>query len=479
MFDTLIYQLEQETDHSRQLALLAQLEEALQREKASRRRLLISLLYHRNWYVRQEAAFLVDRYGVPLNVRERFQFAYALRNFAYLRRRMEEGDTTARQLLFSACSDAAPRFRTSVLAYLQLEDCQTPEEEAWLHYAAGDYLTLTELGSHTDYYHAVVSVLQHGLHQPENPLYHRRQCAFCLEQLRAMEDASQTIQRILKEHPPQKDEQTDGDPDALPPPELSPIQQLLHALRQQGIYVDGQRIFPEIEIGTATGRITYRKPPLQTWSADQRYRRIMPPPGHTILRFDYVTIEPGILLHFLLERFLISSEDIPSGDIYLAVDPTHREAGKKWLNAVINGGGYRYAQNLNPFQEKLWRAIREFRVEVMNQVEATGFIELPGGKRLPLPEGNTNRGGRIVNRFVQGTASEVFNRAVCAIYQQFVRLMLPAQVYFLIFDELWVTCPPEEAEQVRQICRTEMENAGREIGLLVELRVREKREEGT
>ncbi len=478
MFDRIIYQIEQTTEHEQQLALLAELEQALMEEDASRRRLVKSLLYHRNWYIRREAAFLVDRFGIPLNAREQLQFAYALQNFTFLRKRMEEGDADARQLLFSACGDAAPRFRTRVLAYLRLEDCRTPREEVWLHYAAGDYVTLMELGSASDYREAVISVLQHGLHQPDNPTYHRKQCAFALEQIRAMDNAREAIEEILADDSRRAADFSGEEQTPLPPPSLNPLEQMLHALRQQGVYVDGRRLFPEVQVGTVTGRITYKNPPLQTWSKEERQQRIQPFPGEVLLQFDYQCIEPRILLHFLLQRFLISTEDIPEGDIYLAISPSNRGAGKEWLNAVINGGGYRYHQNLNPLQQRLWEAIRELRVEFTEEAEREGAVVIPGGRRIPLPEGERNRSGRIMNRYIQGTASEVLNTAAIQLYLQFVQEMLPARVYFLLFDEIWVSCAPEVQATVSQMCRQEMERAGQELGLLVPLLVHEKKEEG-
>jgi len=471
MFDKIIYELELAREERERLELLGRLEEALRHNREpEKNRLVKSLLYHRNWYVRREAAFLIDRFGVSLTETERLQYAYALQNFSFLKKRMEEGDREARRLLFAACQDAAPRIRARVLAFLRAEDCHNTEEEVLLHYAASDYLTLMELGTMPDYREPVIRVLEQGMRQKENPVYHRKQCVFCLEQLKAMDDAHSVIREILTETEPAV-----GDPrlpEQTPPPVLSPLEQLLQALRLQGIYLDGRRVYPDIRVGTVTGRIIYKNPPLQIMDKTERLHRISPSPGKVLLRFDYVCMEPNILLHYLLERFLINTEDIPEDDIYLSVNPSDRKAGKRWLNAVINGGGHRYARQLNPFQQKLWNAIRELRIELVQEGGKESAVKTLGGREIRLSVGVRNYSGKLMNRLIQGSASDVFNRAVTRLYLRFTEEMREARVYFLLFDEVWVECPEDQTETVRKICEQILRETPGEMGLLLPLPVK-------
>ncbi len=323
--------------------ILAQLETALmQPHDPEERRYIKTLLYHTDWYIRREAALLIDRFGVPLNEREQWQFAYALQNFALLYQ--HRNNPQVRQLLFTACTDAHPRVRSKAAGYLTLDDCQNPEEEAAFLYATGDYLSLIELGCSPEGREPVIRLLKNALQQKDNPNYHRRQCAYCLEQLEAIEDAQEQIAAILSSN----DSLESTPPLEMPPPQLPPLEQLIYTLRHQGIWLDGQRIFPEIQVGTITGRITYKNPPLQTIPAENRRRRLFPPQGG-LLCLDYQSIEPTIFLHYLVNRFYMGLDAVPDSDLYLAINPGDRSAAKRWFNTIINGGSGGALQNLPLF----------------------------------------------------------------------------------------------------------------------------------
>ncbi|RMG65559.1 MAG: hypothetical protein D6715_08360, partial [Calditrichaeota bacterium] len=260
----LIYRIETTESHHTRLALLQQLEAFLeQRPDARQVRTVKSLLYHQDWYIRREVAFLVDRYGIPLSAEEQYQYQFALQQFAALQQKAR-GDPVARKTLFAGCLDPAPRIRQRIALHLRAEDFRTVKEEVLLHYAAGDYRTLVELGCEVDYGPAVREVLGIGLEQKANPLYHRKQCAFCLEQLNALEDASRTIAGLLEDHSEGALSPGDG---PVSPPELlpdDPLQKLIYRLERAGLLVDGRRIYPKIQIGSVTGRISYRDPAVQT-----------------------------------------------------------------------------------------------------------------------------------------------------------------------------------------------------------------------
>ncbi len=462
----LLLQLEQEKSHANRLQLLAELEERLEQQSNPQdRKHIKALLYHRDWYIRREAAFLIDRLGVALDDDERFQFAYALQNFPYLV--AHKSHPAARRLLFQACRDAAPKIRIAASGFLTPEDCMTLEEEALWHYASGDYVALLELGCTAEGKEVVLALLREGLHQEENPNYHRRQCAFCLEQLKAISNAESVIQALLS-----GPDEVQEEPSTSPPPHLSPVEQLIQALNQQGIRVDGRRVYPRIEIGSVTGRITYKQPPIQTWSKQERMRRIVPEPGRLRIRFDYECMEPRIFLHFLLDSFWISLEDIPEGDLYLAVHPQDRDQGKRWLNAVINGAGASYREALNPFQAKLLEAAQEFRQELYIQAQKQGYIQTLGGRPIPLPQTGANLAGRCMNRLIQGSASDIFNTAVAHLYLHFVEAMEPARISLLLFDEVWIEVEPKALSAVQDYVRRQLERVPAEMGLLLPLNVR-------
>ncbi|RMF59902.1 MAG: hypothetical protein D6748_05285 [Calditrichaeota bacterium] len=479
--ETLIYQLETSEDHQQRLELLAKLSTLLENiSRTQHLRSIISLLYHRDWYIRREAAFLIDRLGIRLNDEERLHFEFALQHFDFLKEQMDR-TPLAREILFNGCLDPSERFRSRLTAVLSREDCKTSEELARLIYATGDYQGLIELGCDKDHRPAVIRILQHGLKPENNTPYHRKQCAFCLQQLKVIDDAGEYIEEIIRSQSTKHEPDSEGEeePPARP---LTPLEEMLQFLNQEGIYLDGEKVYPEIRIGSVTHRITYRNPGLQTLPESDRLRRITPSPDHLLLRYDYIAIEPTLLFHFLLYRFLISMEDIgemlnpesPQSDPYLLIYPADRGAAKAWLNAVINGGGQQYARQLTPFQMRLWEAIQELRQELLHQAYREGGITTIAGNMIPLDKNETNLGGKAMNRLVQGSASDIFNHACVTVHQYLLREHLPARIYFLLYDEVWIECEPSVHPVLRETLPSLLESVNQTFSLLLPLRVREK-----
>lgn len=469
--EELIQQLETALEHTRRLEKLAQLSEALSRPGLPPKKLrrMAALLYHRDWYVRREAAFLIDRHGVPLTPEERVQFQFALQQFPLLVLQAAH-NPLARQILLDGCLDPSPKIRAAVAAEIPPGFCTSPQEEARWHYAAGDFVTLLELAGQSDYEPAVKEVLQQGMNDPDNPPWYRRQCAFSLGQLKALDDAGAAVKEILKD--------AEREPEGEPPAEAEwlpsgdPLQNLLHRLNRLGIIYRGQRVFPEIVQNARTGRITYRKPPLQTLSKKERRLSIQPEPGKKFLRFDFVAIEPTLLLHFLVERFYLNLEELPDGDIYRAVYPENRELAKKWVNILINGGGLAAVPRQNNFFLKFREAVAELRTELMQEVAQTGSVRILGGKTLPLKADESNLGGKAMNRLVQGSAAEFFHRAVLAAEEWAVTERQPVRAAFLLYDEVWFEVPEEQSDSLARPLAETLQKANQHFALLVPVRVR-------
>ncbi|GAB4342974.1 MAG: hypothetical protein Kow0037_30720 [Calditrichia bacterium] len=469
--EELIQQLENALEHTLRLEKLARLGEMLAGAgvPAKKLRRLAALLYHRDWYVRREAAFLIDRYGIPLTAEERLQFQFALQQFPLLV--MQASDNPlARQTLLQGCLDPAPKIRAAVAAEIPPGFCRTPEEEARWHYAAGDFVTLLELASQSDYEQAVKDVLKQGMNDPENPPWYRRQCAFSLAQLKALDDASAALKEILKEA--EREPEGAAPAGEACPPTGDPLQNLLHRLNRQGIIYRGQRVFPEIAQNARTGRITYRRPPLQTLSKTERLRELRPNPGYRFLRFDFIAIEPTLLLHFLVERFYLNLEELPDGDFYRAIYPENRELAKKWVNILINGGGLGAIPRQNNFFLKFREAVAELRTELLQEVMQNGQVQILGGKTLPLNPAESNLGGKAMNRLVQGSAAEFFHRAVLQAEEWAVLQRRPVRTAFLLYDEVWFEAPEEEAERLAEPLAEVLQQPNRHFSLLVPVKVR-------
>ncbi len=191
-----------------------------------------------------------------------------------------------------------------------------------------------------------------------------------------------------------------------------------------------------------------------------------------MLCWDYVSIEPTLLLHFLVERFLVSLEDLPAGDIYLAADPQDRIAAKKWLNTLINGGRPPQAY-LNRFQEILLHALKELRQELLQEVYRKWSITILGGEEIPIAENITNLGGKATNRLIQGSASAVFRQALLTLENQLRETRQDVQIYFLLHDEIWLCAGPEaEIPHLIRIAEEALLSVNTHFGLLIPLKVR-------
>lgn len=420
---------------------MSELEKTLERNHSTAEQKYVkTLLYHRDWYIRREAAFLIDRYGIGLNNLDRWQYLIALQQFEEA---AEEGrkHLEVLEMLFDVCRDPAPRIRTRAGAALSETDCRVPLHRALRLYAAGDYPALVELAAREGFRETVIELLKEGTGESNNPDYHRRQCAFCLEQLDAMDNAGEFLRTLLQKN---RNENGNGEVEADETPEFhaSPLKNLIETVNARGIVVDGSRVFPEIQIGTVTGRITYRQPALQTWPESERLRRIQPRKNHMLVGFDYRAIEPVVLLNFLLNRLLLSLEDIPDRDIYSCLNPADRNQAKTWLNAIINGGGRKYRFNLSPRQEKWLEAIQELRTELVAEARREGGVRTIGGREIPLHKNESNLPGKAMNRFIQGSAADIFHCAVLQLAQRLREEHYGWTVYFLLFDEVWLDGPP-------------------------------------
>jgi hypothetical protein len=240
-------------------------------------------------------------------------------------------------------------------------------------------------------------------------------------------------------------------------------------LQARGVRLDGRLVFPRIAVGTVTGRVVYTDPALQTMPGRERLARLGPvAEGRRFVRADYGQIEPRILLAILRRRGLINWD--AGDDLYrtLAGEAADRDAAKVVVNRVINGG--RAPTETTGRLAEFINATGAYRAGLAAEAKAAGFVRTLAGRAIPLPADERNHGGKAVNRVVQGTAADVFNRAVVGVDEALSRDGLSADVAFLLFDELWVECDPADLTAVAALVRSEMETAALELGLSVPVR---------
>jgi DNA polymerase-1 len=244
---------------------------------------------------------------------------------------------------------------------------------------------------------------------------------------------------------------------------------LLENLEARGLRIDGRTVHPRITVGTVTGRVTYTNPPLQTWPAADRLRRIgTAVAGRLFVRADYGQIEPRILHAILRRRGLIAWE--AGADLYRDLIGTgDRDTAKVAVNKAINGG--RPVSVASGRLAGFIKAADAYRAELVGMVKVRGHVPTMGGRTSPLPPDEVNLGGKAVNRVVQGTAADVFNRAAVRVTRALEAEGLAAAVAFLLYDELWVECDPAAAGRVAELVRAEMGAAAAADGLVIPVRI--------
>jgi hypothetical protein len=435
-------------------------------------RYLVPLLYDTHHYIRIETAYLVERLRLVTGLKEAdyLQYLFALQDFGELYRR-SHNDPPARDLLFDGLRDPSPRIRLKILKHLEEQDAQNSTQQALFLYGHGDYEILVSMaaGDRT-MREEVVKLLRHGSDEFHNSAYHRRQCLDALRSLELLDQRGEEILTMLNRKKTGSSAVIDRS-EALEPA-AGELDDVLSLLNRSGIYVDGALVYPEISVGTVTNRITYRKPGLQTLPREERVQRIAAPPGHRLARFDYSQIEPLILINKLLAEFLLTPADIPEGDIYRHWLPGDRSAAKRQLNALINGAYIHPGDLPTPFALKLFTALEDWRGGLAAAVRRDGYVETLGGNRIELDHEEANFTGKAVNRYVQGSASDLFNNSLVRIHDYFRAEVIAARIYFVLYDEVWIAIAEEESVPVSDKVSAILNSQWQQYNMLLPVRVK-------
>lgn len=338
-----------------------------------------------------------------------------------------------------------PALRRWMLRHLDRRFCRDDTERLLYDAARADFPALRGWAADEGLHPLLTSVLREILYSPSWSLFHKDQASRLLQ---ALGEKAPPVARTYHRKPRGR-----GGPVLQPPPEdddpedLAP---LLQSLRSRGVLIDGTRVFPRIGVGSVTGRIVYSDPPLQTWTREERERRIQPTPGRTVLMLDYAQLEPTILLNVLVHRLWLAIPDLPTDDVYLWFSPEDRELGKRIVNALINGGSPAIVDP-HPKALRFIRAMQAFRAEWVAECRQRGCVLTLAGRTIPLPEG-PNAEGKMVNRLVQGSAADLFHAAVVEIYRGCTQEGWPGSILFLLFDEVWVETPEEACREMAERC---------------------------
>jgi len=404
---------------------------------------LKTLLLDSSAEIRRETAFLLNYWDIQLTEEESYRFLFAIQDIKSLKT-LANQNTLARKILLEGMKDKNLRVREKILRHFHLTDCRTDKEKALYFYCRGDYTALLKLCQEDSIIEFVVDLLNEGLLPEKNTPYHRRQCSMTLQQLGFLAEGKIELTDVKK-------------PKARtiePPPQLtdlikSPIQQFLDRMNQKGLLINGKRLYPEIHQVSATNRITYKNPGVQGWSRQKRIQAIQPPKDMLLYSYDFKEIEPRLLFNFMIQNFWISYDDVNVDDVYLLFNRKNRKKGKHFLNVLINGG----SPHMFPLDEqtgKIVDAIQEFRMELVESARGYGYTETLAGEHIYISPDEENFTGKVMNRLIQGSASDFFNDAVISL-QSYIDLEgIEAEIVLLLFDEVWVAVNQTKEEEITE-----------------------------
>ena len=243
---------------------------------------------------------------------------------------------------------------------------------------------------------------------------------------------------------------------------------------------------------TATGRLSSTEPnlqniPVRTPLGAEMRKMFVAPAGRLLVDADYSQIELRLLAHISGDQALIaafnSGEDIHTATAAQVfgvdrdqVTPDMRRAAKAVNFGIVYGiSPFSLSQDIHvtvaqakEYMDKYfahYAGVRAYMDRVVEQGRADGYVSTLYGRRRWLPElkssnFNTRAFGERValNMPIQGSAADIIKLAMLRVDEALRQAGLAARLVLQVHDELIVECPEEEAEQVKELLKTEMES---------------------
>ena len=247
------------------------------------------------------------------------------------------------------------------------------------------------------------------------------------------------------------------------------------------------------QVGTATGRLSSTNPnlqniPIRTAVGREIRAAFIAAPGNLLMSADYSQIELRLMAHFSQDPLLLDAyrtgkdiHTLTAAEVF-EVDPATMSKETRARAKAVNFG---IVYGISPFglaaqlgiDQKTARAyidryferyagVAVFIERILDQVRRTQSVRTAFGRIRPIPDiqsRNPNQRGfaerTAVNTPLQGTAADLIKLAMIRIDAQITSRKLKSVMTLQVHDELLFDVVPEEAEEMQNLVKTEMESA--------------------
>jgi DNA polymerase-1 len=247
------------------------------------------------------------------------------------------------------------------------------------------------------------------------------------------------------------------------------------------------------QVGTATGRLSSTNPnlqniPIRTAVGREIRAAFIAAPGNLLMSADYSQIELRLMAHFSQDPLLLDAyrtgkdiHTLTAAEIFEEEPATMSKETRARAKAVNFGivygiSPFGLAAQLNIDQrtakayiEKYfdrYKGVAKFIEATLDQVRRTQSVRTAFGRIRPIPDihsRNPNQRGfaerTAVNTPLQGTAADLIKVAMIRIDAEINRRNLRSRMTLQVHDELLFDVVPEEADEMTELVRTQMESA--------------------
>ena len=271
----------------------------------------------------------------------------------------------------------------------------------------------------------------------------------------------------------------------------------------KGTYLDALPVLADVngrihttfnQVGTATGRLSSTNPnlqniPIRTAVGREIRAAFIAAEGNLLMSADYSQIELRLMAHFSLDPLLLDAyrtgkdiHTLTAAEVF-EVDPETMDKETRARAKAVNFG---IVYGISPFglaaqlgidqktaKEYIaryferYRGVAEFIAKTLEIVRRDQSVRTAFGRVRPIPDiqsRNPNQRGfaerTAVNTPLQGTAADLIKIAMlridAAMRSRGLRSLMTLQVH----DELLFDVVPEEAEEMQELVKREMESAG-------------------